>query len=55
MRGRINFEQEDGPAESPPQGQCFFYYGKDVAGFRKVFASIGLVLTPHPTHDGSGE
>jgi hypothetical protein len=43
-RGRIRFEQEDGPAESPPQGQCFLYYGKDVAGFRKVFTSVGLVL-----------
>ena len=44
-RGRIRFEQEGGPLESPPQGQCFFYYGKDVAGFRKVFTSIGLVVT----------
>jgi phage N-6-adenine-methyltransferase len=45
-RGRIFFEREDGPADSPLQAQCFFYYGKDVAGFRKVFASIGLVVTP---------
>ena len=48
-RGRIRFEQEGGPVESPPQGQCFFYYGKDVASFRKVFTSIGLVVTTTQT------
>jgi phage N-6-adenine-methyltransferase len=45
-RGRIRFEQEDGPAESPPQGQTFLYFGKDVAAFRTAFESIGLVLVP---------
>ena len=44
-RDRIRFEQEGSPVEPPPQGQCFFYYGKDIAGFRKVFTSIGLVVT----------
>jgi hypothetical protein len=54
--GRIRFEQESGPVESPPQGQCFFYYGKDVAGFRNVFTSIGLVVTTmtEPSKRGDG-
>jgi ParB family chromosome partitioning protein len=45
-RGRIRFEQEDGPADTPPQGQAFFYFGKDVARFREIFSTIGLVLKP---------
>jgi phage N-6-adenine-methyltransferase len=45
-RGRIKFEQENGPADSPPQGQAFFYFGKDVAAFREVFNAIGLVVVP---------
>ena len=43
-RGRIRFEQEHGPADAPPQGQAFFYFGKNVATFRKVFSAMGLVL-----------
>jgi phage N-6-adenine-methyltransferase len=45
-RGRIRFEQEAAPVESPPQGQTFFYFGTDVATFRRVFDSIGLVVVP---------
>jgi hypothetical protein len=40
----LRFEQEDGPADAPPQGQAFFYFGKNVATFRKVFSAMGLVL-----------
>ena len=43
-RGRIRFEQEDGPVESPPQGQAFFYFGKDIDLFCEVFSSVGLVM-----------
>jgi hypothetical protein len=42
-RGRIRFEREDGPADSPPRGQTFFYFGNDAATFRNVFRSIGFV------------
>ena len=45
-RGRIRFENEDGPVDRPPQGQAFFYFGKKIAAFRVTFESIGLVLVP---------
>jgi len=45
-RGRIRFEREDGPADSPPQGQVFFYFGNDIAAFRGAFSAIGLVVVP---------
>ena len=45
-RGRIRFEREDGPADSPPQGQVFFYFGNDIATFRGAFAAVGLVVVP---------
>jgi len=43
-KGRIKFETENGPVESPPQGQAFFYFGKDIDLFCEVFSSIGLVM-----------
>jgi ParB family chromosome partitioning protein len=49
MRGRIQFEQEHGPADAPPQGQAFCYFGGDVPAFRKAFGGVGLIVTPaHP-------
>jgi hypothetical protein len=38
------------PATSPPQGQCFFYFGKDVAGFCRTFPAIGHVTVPAKKH-----
>jgi hypothetical protein len=49
-RGRIAFDREDGPSFSPPQGQAFFYYGKDVAAFCRTFAAIGHVTVPAKAH-----
>jgi ParB family chromosome partitioning protein len=51
-KGRISFEQESGPVTSPPQGQAFLYFGKDVAGFCRAFAAIGHVTVPAKTHVG---
>jgi hypothetical protein len=45
-RGRVKFEQSNGDVAAPTQGQAFFYYGKNVAAFRKVFGAIGFVVTP---------
>jgi phage N-6-adenine-methyltransferase len=45
-RGRIRFEREEGPASSPPSGQCFLYFGADVPAFRAAFEPIGLVMVP---------
>lgn len=44
-RGRINFYKPDGKISQPTNGQAFFYFGKDVAAFRRVFGeSVGLVV-----------
>jgi|GraSoiStandDraft_16_1057320.scaffolds.fasta_scaffold748186_3 phage N-6-adenine-methyltransferase len=42
-RGRIRFEKAEGKPESPLQGSAFFYFGSDVAAFRKVFGDVGFV------------
>jgi len=43
-RGRIRFEGPNGEKAAPTQGQAFFYFGDDVAGFHQHFASIGFVV-----------
>lgn len=44
-RGRINFYKPDGKISQPTNGQAFFYFGSDVAAFRRVFGeSVGLVV-----------
>jgi ParB family chromosome partitioning protein len=45
-RGRIQFEQSDDRVRTATQGQAFFYFGTNVAAFRKVFGKIGLIVTP---------
>ena len=44
-RGRINFYKPDGKISQPTNGQAFFYFGDDVAAFRRIFGeSVGLVV-----------
>jgi phage N-6-adenine-methyltransferase len=45
-RGRILFEQSDGRVGGARRGQAFFYFGTDVAAFRKVFSELGVIVTP---------
>lgn len=42
-RGRIRFESPAGEKASPTQGQTFFYFGENVAAFRREFSEIGVV------------
>ena len=30
----------------PTQGQAFFYFGKDVRGFERVFRKVGFGVAP---------
>ena len=39
-RGRISFVGASGP---PTQGQCFFYFGDRVEGFRATFGAFGFI------------
>jgi len=43
-KGRINFDKRDGSTSSPTNGQSFFYFGDDLAGFTKEFSQWGLVV-----------
>ena len=43
-RGRVKFYSPSGAIASPTQGQAFFYFGKDVAGFAAEFAEVGFVV-----------
>lgn len=46
-RGRIRFINQAGEeADSPTQGQAFFYYGGDCQKFAAVFARFGLLVQP---------
>jgi phage N-6-adenine-methyltransferase len=45
-RGRVKFYNGDGEVAAPTQGQAFFYFGRRVAEFKKVFSSIGFVVMP---------
>ena len=45
VKGRIKYLNTVGEAaNSPLQGQAFFYTGKNIAGFLEVFSSFGVVL-----------
>jgi hypothetical protein len=44
-RERIAFENANGTIAAPSHGQAFFYFGKEVALFRKSFKPIGFVLS----------
>lgn len=43
-RGRVKFESPDGAIAAPTQGQAFFYFGKDLETFTRVFSQFGFVL-----------
>jgi phage N-6-adenine-methyltransferase len=45
-RGRVKFMEPNGVQMAPTQGQAFFYYGNDVAGFASVFSRFGVGVTP---------
>ena len=45
-RGRVRFLSPAGDECSPTQGQAFFYFGSDDAGFRRIFGDVGLVVRP---------
>jgi hypothetical protein len=44
--GRISFYNDRGEVCNPTQGQVFFYYGRDIEAFQRVFRDIGFVALP---------
>lgn len=46
-RGRIAFVSPEGKKAAPTQGQAFFYFGSNVAGFAEAFAPFGLTVVRH--------
>lgn len=45
-RGRISFMNADRSTAGPPTcGQAFFYFGPGTKAFRKIFSSVGFVVT----------
>lgn len=46
-RGRIKFVDSEGGECAPTQGQAFFYFGDDAAGFAGRFNDIGFVVFPY--------
>jgi len=47
-RGRIGFVNPEGKKAAPTQGQAFFYFGQDTAGFAERFRAIGFVVEVRP-------
>lgn len=45
-RGRIKFYKPDGGVAAPTQGQAFFYFGRSVAKFARIFGPVGFVEVP---------
>lgn len=43
-RGRVKFYSPSGAIAAPTQGQAFFYFGDDVAGFAREFGEVGFVV-----------
>lgn len=43
-RGRIRFVSPKGELAAPTQGQAYFYFGKKVADFHRVFRQVGFVV-----------
>lgn len=43
-RGRVKFYSPSGAIAAPTQGQAFFYFGADVAGFSAEFSEVGFVV-----------
>jgi phage N-6-adenine-methyltransferase len=54
-KGRIRFTQPNGIEVLPTQGQAFFYFGPDVAGFASVFCKIGFGVVPSWSFDDGGD
>ena len=52
-RGRVKFFNAKGAIAAPTQGQAFFYFGDDIAGFAARFASIGFVVVPYGEADAA--
>lgn len=46
-RGRIGFLSPEGKRAAPTQGQAFFYFGDNVAGFAEAFGGFGLTMVRH--------
>ena len=46
-KGRIGFLSPEGKKAAPTQGQAFFYFGTNVAGFAERFSQHGFVVVPH--------
>jgi phage N-6-adenine-methyltransferase len=44
--GRVRFVNSEGDTANPTQGQCFSYFGSDVAEFVERFSQFGLILLP---------
>jgi hypothetical protein len=44
-RGRVPFFRGDWVA-APPNGQAFFYLGRDSREFARIFSTLGLVMVP---------
>jgi hypothetical protein len=45
-KGRIPFDDPDGKDPKPHQGQTFFYFSNDIAKFKAVFKTVGVVAAP---------
>jgi len=43
-RGRIGFLSPEGEKAAPTQGQAFFYFGENVAGFAAQFFDVGFIV-----------
>jgi phage N-6-adenine-methyltransferase len=43
-RGRIKFINEGQEGAAPTNGQAFFYFGHNIAGFLRVFSSTGIIV-----------
>lgn len=43
-RGRIHFLAPSGDESTPRQGQTLFFFGREDAAFRRVFADVGLMM-----------
>lgn len=43
-RGRIKFISPHGEKCAPTNGQSFFYFGDNLAGFREAFSEFGIIM-----------
>lgn len=52
-KGRVKFYDENGVANSPPEGHSFLYFGRAVDRFTEVFSRFGFVAQPLAFYAGS--